>query len=454
MIIEPKTFVLAVSAGCSVVSILSYGSEIVTISSAQQVRATQQLNLLIEAALSRDSSRKQYFAQSQAMLENGIASATLMDPKLKIGVGGLPVDSFRFDEDPMTNLSIGLMQQFERGDSRKLNQQKSTQQAEGLTAQIQLREREIANQMTQLWLELGYQQQAERLIEENQRLMDAMVSYIQTDYSIGNSEAQDLLAAQLQVNILEDKRLANRQTQDRLIAQLSEWLGNDWVHDAQSIQASNQLTWHHLERVLRESKADNLFFNHLNQHPMALMADINISVNQTQVEIAQQAYTPQFGIEVMYGYRQANNMRGEPASDLLSAYLTMDIPLFTTNRQDRSLSAAQYNVGAAKYQKDALLAQLHAQVNKLIADRTALAERIERYQSSLLPQTNARIEAVERGYQNNEAQFNDLITASTDKLALQLELQRLQTDWNLTNSQLAALLNGFEYQVIPLHNNN
>ncbi|MCG6485120.1 copper transporter, partial [Vibrio parahaemolyticus] len=57
------------------------------------------------------------------------------------------------------------------------------------------------------------------------------------------------------------------------------------------------------------------------------------------------------------------------------------------------------------------------------------------------------VQATERGYQNNTAQFNDVISASTDELALQLEYQRLLTDRNLVNNNLAALLSSYEYQV-------
>ena len=128
----------------------------------------------------------------------------------------------------------------------------------------------------------------------------------------------------------------------------------------------------------------------------------------------------------------------------------MDIPLFTGNRQNRNLAAAQYQVGAAKSQKDTLLSQMNAKVNTLLVDRTNLAQRLERYQSTLLPQANARIRAVERGYQNNTSQFNDVITASADELALQLEQQRLIADLNIVNSNLAALLDGFDYQVEPV----
>jgi outer membrane protein TolC len=304
--------------------------------------------------------------------------------------------------------------------------------------------------MTHFWLELGYQQQAKTIMLENRRLLKEMESFIQTNYSIGKSEAQDLLNAQLQVSKLDEKLQANQQMQQRLMAQLSEWLGANWSEQIQNVSASNQLNWAKLDQQLNENLANSEYYQQLSLHPMVQMASQTISTSETQVEIAQQAYQPQFGVEVMYAYRQANSMMGEPASDLVSAYLTMDIPLFTGNRQDRNLAAAQYQVGAAKSQKDTLLAQMNAKVNALLVDRTNLAQRLERYQSTLLPQANARIRAVERGYQNNTSQFNDVITASADELALQLEQQRLIADLNIVNSNLAALLDGFDYQVEPV----
>ena len=419
--------------------------------------SSQQLNTLIEIALSQDSNRKQYFAQSQAMRETGIASATLMDPKLKVGFGGLPVDSFQFDEDPMTNISVGLMQQFERGNTLDLQQKKASQQADGLALQVEARELTVANSMTQLWLELGYQQVAEGVMRENRRLLVELENYVQTNYSIGKSEAQDLLNAQLQVSKLDEKLQANQQVQRRLISQLSEWLGSDWLGtqaissqtlDSQgTLKATNQIDWSVLENKLATNLDSTKHYQLLMEHPLVKITDATISSNQTQVELAEQAYTPQFGVEVMYAHRQANNMAGEPASDLVSAYLTVDIPLFTGNRQDKTLSAAQHQVGAAKSQKDTLLAQMNAQVNALLVDKANLTQRLERYESSLLPQTSARIRAVERGYQNNTAQFNDVISATADELALKLEQQRLITDLNIVNSKLASLLSGFDYQV-------
>ena len=460
MNIKPTTSVFGINASVVVAAAFVSSAAFISTSAlaaptstqAEQQSSTQQLNTLIEIALSQDSNRKQYFAQSQAMRETGIASATLMDPKLKVGFGGLPVDSFQFDEDPMTNISVGLMQQFERGNTLDLQQKKAGQQADGLALQVQARELTVANSMTQLWLELGYQQVAEGVMRENRRLLVELENYVQTNYSIGKSEAQDLLNAQLQVSKLDEKLQANQQVQRRLISQLSEWLGSDWlgsqVLDSQGVlNANNQIDWTSLESKLATNRDSTKHYQLLMDHPLVKITDATISSNQTQVELAEQAYTPQFGVEVMYAHRQANNMAGEPASDLVSAYLTVDIPLFTGNRQDKNLSAAQYQVGAAKSQKDSLLSQMNAQVNALLVDKANLTQRLDRYQSTLLPQTAARISAVERGYQNNTAQFNDVIAATADELALKLEQQRLITDLNIVNSKLASLVGGFSYQV-------
>ncbi|SJZ49034.1 heavy metal RND efflux outer membrane protein [Vibrio cincinnatiensis] len=443
MKLKPCMLALLISASAwnSLPAYAQSTEQVNTASSAHFITLSQ----LIEVALNHDAQRQQFYAQAQATREMGIASATLMDPKLRMGVTGLPVDNFALDQDPMTNLSIGLMQQFERGNTLNLQQEKASQQADGIELQIAAREREVINRLTQLWLELGYQQHAERLLLANQKLMKELEGVIRTNYSIGKNEAQDLLNAQLLVSQLDEKQQANQQIQQRIVSQMSEWLGSEWLLKSAAFQATNQLDWQVLDQQL-STVSSHQYFSLLAQHPMVRIAEANIAVSQTQVKLAEQSYAPQFGIEVMYAYRQANNMKGEPASDLISAYLTMDIPLFTGNRQDRSHAAAQYQVGAAQSQKDLLLMQMNAQVNALLVDKTSLEQRLTHYQT-MLKQARSRTRAVERGYQNSTAQFNDVISATRDELALELEQQRLLTDLNQTKSQLAMLLGGFRYTV-------
>ena len=410
-----------------------------------QVMADSQLTQLIEQALSSDASREQIYAQSQALRSTGIASSTLADPTLKVGFGGLPVDSFKFDEDPMTTISVGLMQKFGRGSSLDLQQKQTGQQADVLAMQVQVRELEVANAITQLWIELGFLQKAEVILHENRQLLSEMETYIKTNYSIGKSESQDLLQAQLQLSRLDEKLQTNRQLQGRIYAQLTEWLPNLAEQKPQGMKA---LEWSTLNDLLNsKTSQDTEFYDLLKSNPTIKMSELAITATKTKVDIADESYSPQFGVEVMYAYRQANGMGGQPASDLVSAYVTMDIPLFTDKRQDQNYAAAQYQVGAAKSQRDVLLRQMNAKVNALLVDKSNLEQRLSRYNHTLLPQAKDRTRAVERGYENNTAQFNDVISAASDELSIELEKQRLFSDLEKTYSNLAFYLNGFDYHV-------
>lgn len=409
---------------------------------------------LIENAVINDKKRSEITAQTQATLENSVAASSLPDPKLKMGFGGLPIDSFSFDSDPMTMLSVGLMQQFGRGATLDLQQRKGEIQAKGIELQLGVRELDIANAITQRWLELGYLQHVEAIIKQNKRLFSELAQVTKTNYANGTNEAQDVLQAELQISKMDETLNSNLQQQQRLIYQLSEWLGTQWLSSAGTMNAKQPLHWQKLNTLLPQLENRTEHYAILRHHPMVKISDTAISANETQVDIAAEAYKPQFGVEVMYGARFANGMNGKPASDMLSAYLTMDVPLFTENKQDRSYNAAQQQVIAAKSQRDLLLQQMNAKVNTLLIERHNLLSRIERYKKSLQPQAKARTQAVERGYQNNTASFKDVITAANDELNLNTERVRIETDLQLTNSQLAALTNGFDIQPSTLTNNN
>ncbi|MBP2701486.1 TolC family protein [Photobacterium lucens] len=409
---------------------------------------------LIENAVINDKKRSEITAQTQATLENSVAASSLPDPKLKMGFGGLPIDSFSFDSDPMTMLSVGLMQQFGRGATLDLQQQKGEIQAKGIELQLGVRELDITNAITQSWLELGYLQHVETIIKQNKRLFTELAQVTKTNYANGTNEAQDVLQAELQVIKINEKLDLNQQQQQRLINQLSEWLGPQWLANTNNINAIQPLKWTKLNQLLPQLEKRTEHYQLLRQHPMVKISDTAISASETQVDIASEAYKPQFGVEVMYGARFANGMNGKPASDMLSAYLTMDVPLFTENKQDRTYNAAQQQVIAAKSQRDLLLQQMNAKVNTLLIERHNLLNRIERYKKSLQPQAKARTQAVERGYQNNTASFKDVITAANDELNLDIERVRIETDLQLANSQLAALINGFDIQSPALTNNN
>ena len=153
--------------------------------------------------------------------------------------------------------------------------------ATAIGIQHAVRELDITNKMTQLWLELGYQQSVYRTLQRNHRLVTELANFTKTNYAIGSGEAQDLLQVQLQVVKIEDKLQTNLQTQHRIMAQLSEWLGTDWLTTQTIVQASNQLSWQHLNQLMPRLTATTQHYSLLKQHPLVLIANSAISANKT-----------------------------------------------------------------------------------------------------------------------------------------------------------------------------
>ncbi|MCQ1056615.1 TolC family protein [Photobacterium sp. ZSDE20] len=395
------------------------------------------LKRLINWAVEHDVAQQQIQFQADAISEMGIANSQLMDPKVKVGIGGLPVDSFAFDEDPMTNISVGLMQQFGRGDSLSLLQKQSRQQAGSIRKQADIRKLDVTKAITTSWIELAYLEQSQRLIKQNQDLFRELTRYLSTNYGVGASQVQDLIQAELQVNKIDDQLQSNQQMQQQLRAQLSEWLGEQ----AWQIKPKAYPQWQALQAYLAASTQDH--YQQLASHPNILVTDELIKSSETGVEIANESYQPQFGVEVMYAHRQADRMDGSAAPDLVSAYVTVDLPLFTEKRQDRKLSAAQHQVGAAKTQRDLMLRQMHAQISAAVINRDNTLQRLDRYRSALLKQAKEKTQAVERGYQNNTSQLDEYIRAASEELAIELEQARLAADLQQTNNTLAYLLNKY-----------
>ena len=119
---------------------------------------------------------------------------------------------------------------------------------------------------------------------------------------------------------------------------------------------------------------------------------------------------------------------GEGRSDLLSGFVSMDIPLFTDQRQDQKMISAQQNKGQKQAEYALLIRQLNAQLNAEIVNYQQLTSRQKRYKESLLKQAKSHAEALEKSYRSNTRPFKEVIQAYIHELNLSIEYQQLYFD--------------------------
>ena len=394
------------------------------------------LNQAEKQALEQDFIQQQLNYRQKSVLEQGEAAAQWADPKLKVGLANIPMDSLRLNDDPMTQLVLGVSQAFPRGDSLSIKRSAALLKSEKLSEQGELRKLQVVQKVRTLWFGIGFRIQAQQILKHKQQVIRQNLDNMVSGFALGGMQSQDLIQAELELERIREKVAAHQQQEQALRAQLGRWTGLSPDQTLQMEQpdwaSTNQ--WQSLQNSIEQQQ------NLLLRHPAIKQSQTEIGYQQQQVALTKIAYEPAFKLDVSYGRRWSELPSGSSRPDLLSAFVTVDVPLFPEKRQDRQYQAAVYQVSAAQAERDERLRQYQGQLSEVLTQLQFIQQRLSLYQDKLLPQAKFRIQASEQAYQANTGAFDRLTQAYTQELNLNLEYQKLQTE----RAQLQAQLRFFQ----------
>jgi outer membrane protein TolC len=374
--------------------------------------------------------------QSLAFLSH--AATTQPDPEVSVAFANLPTDGFDFSQEGMTQFKVGVSQMFARGDSLSIKNQQLKLQSQQQPLQRQDRMNKVVVTVGSLWLDLYRVQKSITLIEKNRGLFEQLAEVAEASYSsaLGKTRQQDIVRAQLELTRLEDKLNQLQQQDDRYQAMLGEWLtslslssqGNQADIIASTItlplNVSEQLPQIDLinhdsiynEQWLSTDKLAAL----LSLHPSVKSIDKKIAATKTGVQLAEQKYQPQWGVNASYGYRGDDRL-GSSRADLFSVGVIFDVPLFTENRQDNEVKSAISQTEAIKTEKLLLLRKLMSAFVSAKGTLIRLTERKNLYQDKLLPQIHDQAEVSLTAYTNDDGEFAEVVRARIAELNAEID---------------------------------
>lgn len=379
----------------------------------QEIVNTAPLSL-VEAeklALSNDPLVSRFTALSSSLQDQAIADAQLPDPTLQFGLQNLPLDTLSRTQDDMTQIELGVQQSFPAGDTLKHRSEKTA--ALGSAEQARAREeaRKVLREVRSSWLEVYYQTQAAKLVRQTQKLFSEVVDVTQSQYGAGFVTQQDVLSADLELSLLKDRETSIEAEREVAQAALGKWIGS---HE---FKRPLPQEWPVLKAIPARAEIEA----HLIDHPLMQAEEALVHASQSEVKVAREQYKPSWGVGVSYGQR-------EDRADMLSAMVTMDVPLFTDKRQDRRLAASQQQAYAAHYARADRRRELLHMLETEYAAWERLNERLLRYEKELVPQAGQNSEVALATYQSGVTDFPTLMRARITALETQLQLLRLRVD--------------------------
>lgn len=373
-------------------------------------------------------------ASAEALAQRAIADAQLPDPKLNLGLLNFPTDTFDRAQEPMTQLQIGLQQAFPAGDSLGLKARRSEELASAQREMATDQHLKILREVRLSWLELYYWLGAERIVGQNRGMFTQLVEVTQQQYAVGRHNQQDVIRAQLELGLLDDKLEQIRIQQAQSRADLARWIGEDQIRRPLPEQFPQ------LPQPLDQDELESA----LSQHPLIRSDLAKVQAGQESVALAREAYKPGWALGINYGFRDGENLDGSERADFLSAMVTVDLPIFRDKRQDRTLAASQYELDAMRLARDERLRDLRQKLDSHYAQWRRLGDRAALYADTLQLQAQENARATLLAYQNDSADFAALTRARITELNTRLQSLRIRVDRAKMQSNLLYLSGGVQ----------
>lgn len=376
------------------------------------VQAELRLQDAVAEAIHSDHWVRSNTYQEQALRSQAIASGQLPDPKLRLALANLPTDTFDFDQENMTQVQVGLSQQFPRGDSLKIRQQQLGQQADKGPLQRSLRAATLKQQVSIRWLKLHALQEQLMLLENNRHLFQELVDISRANFRSGKARRFEVLDAELQITRLNDRITRMQQQESVLRSQLNRWL--PVVMSNESLPTSLPV----IEPVLTLDDMSALR-SAVQSHPQLRLLTQDIDIRQRGVELADQAYKPGFRLDTSYGLRD-DMSDGRDRADFFSVAVTFDLPLFPEKRQDASRNAAIQQREAAREDRLLSVREHQAGLQQAISNYQGVQQRLAIYNQDYLRQLREKRIAATRSYAAADGRFSDVAAAAMGELEAKL----------------------------------
>jgi len=378
-----------------------------------------------QLAIQSDPSILSFKATSESFVDESVADDTLPDPKLRLGAINVPVDTFDLEQEAMTQLKVGIQQNFPRGDVLSIKQQQSQYLSRAAMSMADDTQLKIIRDVRETYLNLFYEVSAYQIIRETRQLFSELVKITESSYAAGRVNQQDVVLAGLELSRLDDRSTKIQAMEESYRAQLSQWIGDP---------AWNSIS---MEFPLLPELPEQIDLNQvIPQHPLIRAESAKVNASKQMTEMARQDYKPGWSLLVDYGFRSGNNPDGSERSDFATAMVSLDVPLFTGSRQDKRVASSEKKITSARYSKDDQMRKLKQLYEKNQHLWMRLGEREEIYKNSLLTAAKNNSKASLKAYQSGVSEFNTLMRAQITELDVRLEDLRVRVDRAVAQAKL------------------
>ncbi|MCX7771047.1 MAG: TolC family protein, partial [Proteobacteria bacterium] len=235
------------------------------------------------------------------------SSSSLEDPKLKIAINNLPVDTWSFKDEDMTSKEIGISQMIPLGG--KLKVRESIAYKELLIAKESLRKEKI-NMLFELeenYYELAYTKRAIEILESSKNYLKLLMDSESSLVKAGMGNVSNVIKISLEEKMIDEEIINLKQKEREYLRKIGYLIGRENL-----LLNLNDFLWP------LESKLENLRERVIENNPELKILALEEELSNEEVKLRQKDYYPD--LELSVSYMQRDSARdGTKRPDMVSA---------------------------------------------------------------------------------------------------------------------------------------
>lgn len=353
--------------------------------------------------------------------EQSAADAQLPDPRLKLALQNLPVESLSLSRDPMTQSMISVEQTIPGGNKRELRRNRGEAEAAQMSAELVAQRGVVARDAALAFLSLAGAQRQLDIARTLSRETATQVESLQPALRAGRTSQADYYAARQMVTMAHHREAEIAAQSGRARAELSRWIGAT----ADDVQVDTTLPDQPAPLPLPELRT------RLDNHPSHSAASGAVKLAEAELALAREATRPDKSIEIGYG------KRARAFDDMITIQFSMEIPLSPRERQDRGTAARTAQVERARAMREDHLRMARAELGIAYAEWESVRDRLRLVTGEHVPDSRARVEAALAAYRSGRGEMAAVIEARRNELEARLLEVELETQLAKLRTQLA-----------------
>lgn len=342
------------------------------------------------------------------------SAGALPDPRLTVGLDNAPISgplAGRLGADEMTMGRVGIEQDVPSGAKRRARLAEANANIGAAEAQAAVEAREVRLATATAWLDLDYAKRRLAALDALSETLAPILEAAPSGLVSGASRPGETVAPQQWRAMLADRRSDLVALAARARAELVRWTGDPGA-DVEG------------DPPLFSVDGANLRAG-IDRHPELLAFTAFGRQADAAVRMAQADKQPDWGWGLSYQHRDP--MFG----DMVSAEVTISLPLFSQTRQDPIIAARASDATRVRVEREAARRKLFSELEAGLADHTMRHDRMTRARDVLVPLAQRRADLETASYSAGTAglgavldAFTALVDAKLDALDREAEVAR------------------------------